>query len=181
MFSWMFCFSLYYVPWMRCPLDYMSLVRRVPDGCVTIQYSHYDAVVWPFSWDTRSVPAAPFDPNIIQKICQIWFSFKGTVRPEWNVSSREWYHCIGLKKGVNRYRFWIFNFWSWIFDKSLKFWAASCKNETNLLLVRITVCMCSNRDLFCQTVLQKFGRDNNCSLDCGLRVKNFNIPQYKPK
>ncbi len=50
-----------------------------------------------------------------------------------------------------------------------------------LLLVWITVCMCSNRDLFRRTVLQKFGRDINCSLDFGLRVKNFNIPQSKPK
>jgi hypothetical protein len=37
--------------------------------------------------------------------------------------------------------FLIFNFWSWIFDKSSKFWAASCKNESNLLLVRFTVCI----------------------------------------
>ena len=37
--------------------------------------------------------------------------------------------------------FLIFNFWSWIFDKSSKFWAASCKKESNLLLVRFTVCI----------------------------------------
>ncbi len=35
----------------------------------------------------------------------------------------------------------IFYFWSWIFYKSSKFWAASCKNDSNLLLVRITVCI----------------------------------------
>ncbi len=35
----------------------------------------------------------------------------------------------------------IFYFWSWTFDKSSKFWAALCKNESNLLLVRITVCI----------------------------------------
>ena len=34
-----------------------------------------------------------------------------------------------------------FYFWSWIFDKSSKFWAASCKKESNLLLVRFTVCI----------------------------------------
>ncbi len=34
-----------------------------------------------------------------------------------------------------------FYFWSWIFEKTSKFWAASCKNEYNLLLVRITVCI----------------------------------------
>ncbi len=32
-------------------------------------------------------------------------------------------------------------FWSWIFDKSSKFWSAWCKNESNLLLVRIIVCI----------------------------------------
>ncbi len=37
--------------------------------------------------------------------------------------------------------FLIFNFWSWIFDKSSKLWAASCKKESNLLLVRFTVCI----------------------------------------
>ncbi len=37
--------------------------------------------------------------------------------------------------------FLIFYFWSWIFDKSSKFWAASCKKESNLLLVRFTVCI----------------------------------------
>ncbi len=37
--------------------------------------------------------------------------------------------------------FLIFYFGSWKFDKSLKFWAASCKNESNLLLVRFTVCI----------------------------------------
>jgi hypothetical protein len=37
--------------------------------------------------------------------------------------------------------FLIFNFWSWIFKKSSKFWAASCKTESNLLLVRFTVCI----------------------------------------
>jgi hypothetical protein len=37
--------------------------------------------------------------------------------------------------------FLIFYFWSWIFEKTSKFWAASCKNESNLLLARITVCI----------------------------------------
>ena len=37
--------------------------------------------------------------------------------------------------------FFIFYFWSWIFDKSSKFWAASCKKESNILLVRFTVCI----------------------------------------
>ncbi len=37
--------------------------------------------------------------------------------------------------------FLIFYIWSLIFDKSSKFWATSCKNESNLLLVRFTVCI----------------------------------------
>jgi hypothetical protein len=46
-----------------------------------------------------------------------------------------------------------------------------------LLLFRFTVCMCSSRNLFCQTVFHKCGRGINCSLDCGLLVRNSNIPQ----
>ncbi len=37
--------------------------------------------------------------------------------------------------------FLVFYFWSWIFEKSSKFSAASCRNESNLLLVWITVCI----------------------------------------
>ncbi len=87
----------------------------------------------------------------------------GHIGPAW-----EWHHWIGLEKDINRYRFFIFYFWSWIFDKSSKFWADSCKNESNLLLVWNMVCMCSNLDLFRQTELQKCSRD-------------INIPQSKPK
>ncbi len=88
---------------------------------------------------------------------------KGTIRPDWICMrvvplDRHW-------KGYQHYEFLISYFWSWIFDKSSKFWAASCKNESTFLLVWITVCMCSNRDLFRRTVLQKCGRDINCSLD----------------
>ncbi len=38
---------------------------------------------------------------------------------------------------------YVFNFyfWSWIFDKSSNFWATSCKNESNLMLVWFTVCI----------------------------------------
>jgi hypothetical protein len=41
--------------------------------------------------------------------------------------------------------------------------------------------MCSNRDLFRQTELQKCGRDFNCPLGCGSKVKNYIIPQSKTK
>ncbi len=90
-------------------------------------------------------------------------------------SAWECYHCIGLEKDINCYRFFIFYFWSWIFDKSSKLRSISCKSESNLLLVWISVCKWSNRDLFHQTVLQK------CSLDYSSWVTNSNIPQSKPK
>ncbi len=54
-------------------------------------------------------------------------------------SAWEWYHWLGLEK--NRHRFSIFSFQFWIFKNTSKFWAASYKNESNLLLVRITVCI----------------------------------------
>jgi hypothetical protein len=97
---------------------------------------------------------------------------KGTILLDWICRSmvlldRPW-------KGHHCYRFFIFYFWSWISDKSSNFWAASCKNEPNLLLVWFSVCMCSNHDLFRQT-----GRDINYSLDHGLWVKNSNIPKSK--
>jgi hypothetical protein len=50
-----------------------------------------------------------------------------------------------------------------------------------LLLVGITGCMGTHRNLFRRIVLQKCGRFNNCSWDCGLYVKNSIIPQSKPK
>jgi hypothetical protein len=56
-------------------------------------------------------------------------------------SAWEWYHWKARRKDINRYMFLIFYFWSWIFEKTSKFLAASCKNNSNLLLVRITVCM----------------------------------------
>jgi hypothetical protein len=93
-----------------------------------------------------------------------------------NGSAWEWYHWIGLEKEINCYRFLILYFSSWIFDKSSKFWAASCKNESNLLLVWIMVCMCSNRNLFRRSVLKKYRREINSSLDYSSW-----LPQSKPK
>ncbi len=63
--------------------------------------------------------------------------FNNTVRPDW-ICIWVWYHWIGLEKDINPYSFFIFYFWSRIFDKSSKFGAASCKNESSLLLVWIT-------------------------------------------
>ncbi len=56
-------------------------------------------------------------------------------------STWEWYHWISLEKDSNRYGFLIFKFYSWIFEKTSKFWAGSWKNQSNLLLVQITVCI----------------------------------------
>ncbi len=47
-------------------------------------------------------------------------------------SAWEWYNWIGLEKDINCNRIFLFSFWSWI-----------CKNESNLLLVWIMVCLCS--------------------------------------
>ncbi len=55
------------------------------------------------------------------------------------------------------------------------------KRPLILLLVRFTVCMCSSRDLFRQTVLHKCGRDINFSLDCGLHVKKFHHSSTQTK
>ncbi len=97
-------------------------------------------------------------------------------------SAWEWWHRIGLYKVINGYRFLIFSLYFLIFEKTEKLWAASYKNESNLLLVRIKVCMGTNRDLFRRTVLHKCGRVNSCFLDYHLWIeylKNSNIPQSK--
>ncbi len=57
---------------------------------------------------------------------------KGTVRPDWI--------CMRVEKDTSRYKFSIFYLQFRIFEKALKFWAASYKNEPNLLLVPIMVC-----------------------------------------
>ncbi len=80
--------------------------------------------------------------------------------------------------------FWFLKFWSWIFEKSSKFWAASCKYRSNLLLIRITVCLESFLPIGWytfiwwknpRTVLLYFG------LDCRM-MKFFTLkPQSKEK
>ncbi len=50
-----------------------------------------------------------------------------------------------------------------------------------LLLVRITVCMCTNRDLFRRTVLKKCGRDRQLFFGLWLMSEEFQHPQSKPK
>ncbi len=60
----------------------------------------------------------------------------GQIRSAW-----EWYHSICLDKDINRYKFFIFKFLCWIFEKNSKFWAASYKNPSNLLILRQTACI----------------------------------------
>jgi hypothetical protein len=100
----------------------------------------------------------------------------GQIRSAW-----ECYYWIGLEKDINRYRFLIFYFWSWIFQRVQRSEPVHAKRPLILLLVRITVCMCSNRGLFRRTVLQKCGRDINCSLDYGSWVKNSKILAIQTK
>jgi len=78
-----------------------------------------------------------------------------------------------LERNINRYRFLTFYFWSWIFDKSSKFWTDSCKNESNLLLVWITVSMCSNRNLFRRTMLKKMRERHQLFFGLWLVSKEF--------
>ncbi len=66
---------------------------------------------------------------------------KGTVRPDWI-----WMRVVPLENPLKGHQLiYVFNFLFFIlniiFDKSSKFRAASCKNVSNLLLVRITVCI----------------------------------------
>ncbi len=74
------------------------------------------------------------------------------------------YHWIGLEKGINRYMILFFKFLFWIFEKTSKFWAATYKNESNLLLVSIESRIISSYWLvhFYLIVLHYFG------LDCGM-------------
>ncbi len=68
-------------------------------------------------------------------------------------SAWEWYHWTGLKRTSTATCFLIFYFWSWIFEKSSKLWAASYKNESNLLLVGMTTCLESFLPIGCRTFI----------------------------
>ncbi len=65
-------------------------------------------------------------------------TIKGTVRPDWIYMrvvplDRPW-------KGHQPLQVFDFFNFTHLIEKTSKFWAASCKNESNLLLVRIMVC-----------------------------------------
>ncbi len=70
---------------------------------------------------------------------------------------------------------------SWIFDKSSNFWAASCKNESNLLLVWITVCMCSNRDFSAEQCYKNMGERHQLLFGLRLVSKEFQHPAIQTK
>ncbi len=95
-------------------------------------------------------------------------------------SAWEWYHWIGLWKDINRYMFLIFKFWSWIFEKSSKFWAASYKNESNLLLVGITVCLESFLPIGCRTFICWKIRQSSALFRFGLWIVGFLQIFYSP-
>ncbi len=64
-----------------------------------------------------------------------------------------------------------FCFFNFRFKYLKKLWSAEpphTKMPLIILLIRHTVCMYTNRNLFRQTGLQKCGKVNNCSLDYGL-------------
>ncbi len=80
--------------------------------------------------------------------------------------------CFSIFKGT---AVQIGSAWEW-YHWSSRFWAASWRNESNLLLV-----LCSNRVLFRQTMLQKCWRDINCSLDYGSVREKFQRPAIQTK
>ncbi len=89
-------------------------------------------------------------------------SFKGTV---WQDYIWEW---IGLEKDINCYWFFIFYFWSWIFDKSSRSEPLHAKmNPTSCFFGSRFACA-QTAIFFRWTVLQKCRRDINSS---------SNIPQ----
>jgi hypothetical protein len=107
-------------------------------------------------------------------------TFKGTVGPDW-ICMR----VVSLESPLKGHQpLYVFNFFIFDLEYLIRVQSSEplhAKRPLILLLVPFTVCMCSSRDLFRQTVPQKCGRDINCPVGCGLRVNNFIIPQSKPK
>ncbi len=101
--------------------------------------------------------------------------FKGTVRPDW-ISMR----VVALNrpwKGHKPLKVFDFDFSSEYLKQLQSSEPLHAKRPLILLLVRITVCMDSNRGLFRRTELQKCGRDINCPLGSCSKVKNYIIPR----
>jgi len=100
---------------------------------------------------------------------------KGTVRPDW-ICIR----VVPLDRPWNGhqplyvYDFLILILNIWIDFKVLSRFMQNCLQSSCMFGPRFAY-------LFHRTVLQKFGRDINCSSDYGTQVKNSSIPQSKPK
>jgi hypothetical protein len=102
----------------------------------------------------RELPDKMFDGAVCWHLVLFQLK-KDYVRPDWiNMRVvRPWKRHQPLQV------FDFFKFHSWKFEKTSKFWVASCKNESNLLLVRITVCIESYRleHFYLMKNLPKFG------------------------
>ncbi len=119
--------------------------------------------------------------QLMQQGHSIWNLKVPSVRPDW-ICMR----VVSLESPLKGHQPLQVCFNFFIFDlEYLKQLQSSeplhAKRPLILLLVRFTVCMCSSRNLFRQTVLNICGRDINCSLDCSSQVKNSIIPQPKLK
>ncbi len=84
--------------------------------------------------------------------------FKST----WSIENTV-YHCSSSQKARDKTFYNTLNFKGTVRPDRI------CMRVVSFIMV----CMCSSRDLFCQTVLHKCGRDINCSLDCSSQVKKF--------
>ncbi len=65
------------------------------------------------------------------------------------LNARCWYHWIGLKKDINRFMFWFFNFDHEYLRGVQSYEPLHTKNESNLLHVGITVCLESSLPIGC--------------------------------
>ncbi len=77
------------------------------------------------------------------------------------------YH-LPLKRTSTAICFWFLNFDLEYLRRVQSYELLHTKMPLIKLLVGTTGCMATNRDLFRRTVLQKYGRVNNCSWDCVL-------------
>ncbi len=118
-------------------------------------------------------------PHILQSSIYLTSPcLKGTSRPDWiliRVVSLE----SPLKRTSTAIGVKFFSFTLEYFKRLKTPEPLHAELNPILLLVRFTVCMCSNRDLFRRTVLQKCGRDINCSLGCGLHPSFRNPNQSR--
>ncbi len=94
-------------------------------------------------------------------------TFKGTVRPDW-ICMR----VVPLDRRCKIHQSlyvvdFLFHFW--IFEKTSKFWAASYKNDSNLLLVHIKVCIESFLPIGWRTFLDEKIRRSAALFWFGLR------------